>query len=169
MLVVRRPIHRFEGVRRFALSTLVTKTLLLLLSVVAIFMLATVSGTAGPTPDRKPPCSLDLGKVSTEGLIVAADVPRGSAPRLVFGKPTRMPQPPYPIPARVDCAVGRIVILAKVSEIGAVTSAEVRFGGHPALDAAAMRAAMGWRFSPTTADDVAVPAYAQIIFHFSAY
>ena len=141
----------------------------MLLSVLAILMLVTFPGSSAAAPDKRPPCSLELGKVSTEGLLVAADLPRGSAPRLVFGKPTRRPQPPYPLLARRDCAVGRIVVLAKVSELGAVTSAEVRFGGHPALDQAAMQAVMGWHFTPTTADDVPVPAYAQIIFHFSAY
>ena len=141
----------------------------MMLSVLAILTLVTLPAKSAPAPDRRPPCSLELGKVSTEGLIVAADVPRGSAPRLVFGKPTKRSQPPYPQLARVDCVVGRIVILAKVSELGVVTSAEVRFGGHPALDEAAMQAVMGWHFTPTTADDVPVPAYAQIIFHFSAY
>ena len=145
------------------------KRVSLLLSVFAILMPVTSPGTSAAAPDKRPPCSLELGKVSTEGLIVAADVPSGSAPRLVFGKPTRRAQPPYPLLARLDCAVGRIVILAKVSELGAVTSAEVRFGGHPALDQAALQAVMGWRFTQTTANDVPVPAYAQIIFHFRAY
>ena len=141
----------------------------MLLSLLAILMLVTLPGRSAPAPDKRPPCSLELGKVSTVGLIVAADVPPGSAPRLAFGKSTRRPQPPYPQLARLDCAVGRVVILAKVSELGVVTSAEVRFGGHPALDEAAMQAVMGWHFTPTTADDAPVPAYAQIIFHFSAY
>ena len=141
----------------------------MLLSVLAILALVTSPAKSASAPDKRPPCSLELGKVSTEGLIVAADVPRGMAPRLVFGKPTRRAQPPYPQLARLDCAVGRVVILAKVSELGVVTSAEVRFGGHPALDEAAMQAVMGWHFTPTTADDLAVPAYAQVIFQFSAY
>ena len=146
-----------------------SRSLQMLLSVLAALTLATTPGVSGQSLGRKPPCSRDLGTVSTDGRIVAADLPSRSAPRLAFGKATRRVQPPYPQGARLDCAVGRVVVLATVSELGVVTAADVRFGSHPSLDEAALQAAKGWLFTPTTADDVAVPAFAQLIFDFSAY
>lgn len=122
----------------------------------------------GAAAGRRQFCGGSWGTVDVEGRIVAADVPRSSTPEFVFGKATRLVHPAYPSAAVRERAGGRIVVLAKVSETGAVTSAEVRFGGHPALEQAALDSALGWRFTPTTADGQHVPAYAQLLISFHA-
>jgi TonB family protein len=111
-------------------------------------------------------CADAWGIVTAEGFIVAADEERTSTATLCFGMATRRVQPGYPATAKADQVTGTIVVLAHVSGTGDVTSVEVKFGGHPALEQAARAAAMGWRFTPTTANDRPVAAFAQLVFRF---
>lgn len=130
------------------------------------YCVASVPARSAPCDERF--CGEPWGWVSVNGTIVAADVSKHDSRRLVFGKAIAKVHPSYPSTARADRVTGRVFVIARVSADGRVVDAEVRFGARSDLDAAALRAAKGWRFVPTTAAEAKVAAYAQIVFDFTA-
>jgi protein TonB len=64
------------------------------------------------------------------------------------GKAISLPKPTYPAAARAVRAAGAVQVQVLIDETGKVVSASAA-GGHPLLQAAAVAAARGARFSPT--------------------
>jgi protein TonB len=64
------------------------------------------------------------------------------------GKAISLPKPAYPAAARAVRAAGAVQVQVLIDETGRVVSASAA-GGHPLLQAAAVAAARGARFSPT--------------------
>jgi protein TonB len=64
------------------------------------------------------------------------------------GKAISLPKPAYPAAARAVRAAGAVQVQVLIDETGKVVSASAA-GGHPLLQAAAVAAARGARFSPT--------------------
>jgi protein TonB len=64
------------------------------------------------------------------------------------GKAVSLPKPAYPPAARAVRAAGAVTVQVLIDEEGRVVSASAT-GGHPLLQAAAVAAARGARFSPT--------------------
>jgi len=64
------------------------------------------------------------------------------------GKAVNLPKPSYPPIARTAHASGTVVVQVTIDETGKVISAHA-ISGHPLLQAAAVQAAYGARFSPT--------------------
>jgi protein TonB len=64
------------------------------------------------------------------------------------GKAISLPKPAYPAAARAVRASGAVQVQVLIDETGKVVSASAA-GGHPLLQAAAVAAARGARFSPT--------------------
>jgi TonB family protein len=81
------------------------------------------------------------------------------------GIATHKVTPPFPEMARRANVAAEVVVTVTVSEQGAVTSAKV-LRGHPLLNDAAVRAAYGWRFTPTTLGGVPVKVVGTITFNF---
>lgn len=84
---------------------------------------------------------------------------------VLAGKAIRRPQAPYPDEAREAGIQGAVVVEVTISEEGAVLSARA-VSGHPLLRDAAVDAARGWKFSPTTLEGYAVKVIGTITFNF---
>ena len=82
-----------------------------------------------PTPKPKPPSAPISGGV-------------------LNGKAVNLPKPTYPPIAKAARASGTVSVQVTIDESGRVISARA-VGGHPLLQAAAVQAANGARFSPT--------------------
>jgi TonB family protein len=92
-------------------------------------------------------------------------------PRAVGGqirepKKTRNVSPVYPESAKREHKQGVVILEAVVSPSGCITSLEVIRSAHPALNAAAMRAASDWRYTPTLLDGRPVPVIMTITVNF---
>ncbi|HLK89372.1 MAG TPA: TonB family protein [Polyangia bacterium] len=99
----------------------------------------------------------------------AAGAARGEAP------PAEVPhvQPPVvleesrpPYPSEAQRARGDVAVTATITPSGEVSAVELRTGVAPALDRAALKAAMGWRFRPALRDGTPVASRIQLLFHF---
>jgi len=88
-----------------------------------------------------------------------AAVPRVQPPVVVEEK-----RPPYP--ADGGGARGDVAVTATIGPSGDVSGVALTGGVAPALDRAALQAAMGWRFKPAQRDGVPVAARVQLLFHF---
>lgn len=69
---------------------------------------------------------------------------------------TRDVKPQYPVEAQRQGIQGVVVLEAVISARGCVERAQVIRGVYPSLDVAALRAVMGWLFTPTTLDGTAL-------------
>jgi protein TonB len=74
--------------------------------------------------------------------------PRTISGGVLNGKAISLPKPAYPAAARAVRAAGAVQVQVLIDETGKVVSASAA-GGHPLLQAAAVAAARGARFSPT--------------------
>jgi len=81
------------------------------------------------------------------------------------GKAISLPAPPYPPIARAAKASGTVVVQVTVDENGNVISAHA-VSGHPLLQAAAVAAARGAKFSPTRLSGEAVKVNGVITYNF---
>jgi protein TonB len=81
-----------------------------------------------PAPKKEPPKTISGGVLN--------------------GKAISLPKPPYPPAARAVRAAGAVSVQVLIDESGRVVSASAA-SGHPLLQAAAVAAARGARFSPT--------------------
>ncbi len=82
-------------------------------------------------------------------------------------KAISLPKPPYPPIARAAKASGTVVVQVTVDENGNVISARA-VSGHPLLQAAAIAAARGARFSPTRLSGQPVKVTGLITYNFVA-
>lgn len=131
----------------------------------------TVYGVIQGEPDYTPP-----GGNTIEGT--DANVPRPPLPRptpnrrlapinagVLNGKAISLPKPEYPAVARAARASGRVVVQVTIDESGKVISARA-VSGHPLLQAAAVQAAYGARFSPTQLSGQPVKVTGTISYNF---
>ena len=93
--------------------------------------------TAGDTKDDEPPPPT-----------VKKAPPKTISGGVLNGKAVSLPKPAYPAAARAVRASGAVQVQVLIDETGKVVSASAA-GGHPLLQAAAVSAARGARFSPT--------------------
>jgi|SRR5438093_2276268 len=80
--------------------------------------------------------------------VVKKVVPKTISGGVLNGKAISLPKPAYPPAARAVRASGAVQVQVLIDEEGRVVSASAA-GGHPLLQAAAVAAARGARFSPT--------------------
>ncbi|MGA9994356.1 MAG: energy transducer TonB, partial [Pyrinomonadaceae bacterium] len=83
------------------------------------------------------------------------------------GKAISLPKPPYPSIARAAHASGTVTVQVTIDENGNVISARA-VSGHPLLQAAAVSAARGARFSPTKLSGQPVKVTGVITYNFVA-
>lgn len=81
------------------------------------------------------------------------------------GKALSLPKPPYPAIAKSARAAGTVVVQVTIDESGKVISARA-ISGHPLLQAAAVQAAYGARFSPTQLSGQPVKVTGTISYNF---
>lgn len=81
------------------------------------------------------------------------------------GKAISLPKPPYPAIAKSARASGTVVVQVTIDESGKVISARA-VSGHPLLQAAAVQAAYGARFSPTQLSGQPVKVTGTISYNF---
>lgn len=88
-----------------------------------------------------------------------AQVPHDPSPLLA----AHMPAPRYPKDAADARVAGLVVLLLDVDAEGRVTGVEVE-NARPAgvFEAAAMEAALQWRFNPQTEDGIALPSRVRV-------
>lgn len=85
---------------------------------------------------------------------------------ILNGKAISLPKPPYPPAARAVKASGTVVVQVTVDENGNVISARA-ISGHPLLQAVAVTAARGAKFSPTKLSGEPVKVNGVITFQFT--
>ena len=73
-------------------------------------------------------------------------------------------RPPYPVEAQG--AKGDVAVTATITPTGDVSGVELATGVAPALDRAALKAAMSWRFRPALRDGAPIASRVQLLFHF---
>ncbi len=105
------------------------------------------------------------------------DVPQDLVPGKTTGKPVSggvlngkaisLPKPPYPPIARSAHASGTVVVKVLIDESGNVVSA-IPISGHVLLQAAAVSAARGAKFSPTKLSGKPVKVTGVITYNFAA-
>lgn len=79
----------------------------------------------------------------------------------------RNPEPEYPYLSRQRGEQGAVTVLLHISEAGQVTGVEVlASSGYPALDEAAKRAVLRWRFRPAMRDGAPIPGSIRTAIHF---
>jgi protein TonB len=83
------------------------------------------------------------------------------------GKAVSLPKPPYPAIARQAHAAGTVTVQVTIDENGSVISAHA-ISGHPLLQAVAVAAARGARFSPTKLSGQPVKVTGVITYNFVA-
>jgi TonB family protein len=109
-----------------------------------------------PAPSDAP--SFESGEISSAITLhkppptpESAPTPRPTVPLdggVLNGKAVSLPKPAYPAIAKAARASGTVVVQVTIDEQGRVISARA-VSGHPLLQAAAVSAAQGARFSPT--------------------
>lgn len=86
----------------------------------------------------------DEDNTETKGAIKVKTISGG----VLNGKAISLPQPPYPPIAKAAKASGTVIVKVLVDQNGNVVSASA-VSGHPLLQAAAVAAARGAKFTPT--------------------
>lgn len=93
------------------------------------------------------------------GMMLPLHVLADTAARRADPKVIEAPPPRYPPEAARGGFAGTSVLLVSISETGQVVDVQVeKSAGHPALDAAAIEAARGWKFAPAIENGRAVAA-----------
>jgi len=112
-------------------------------------------------------------KVNIEGEPPPPPPPQPTPPRapisggVLNGKAISLPKPAYPPIARQAHASGTVVVQVTIDENGSVISAHA-VSGHPLLQAVAVAAARGARFSPTKLSGQPVKVTGVITYNFVA-
>ena len=75
-------------------------------------------------------------------------------------------RPVYPTKAQEARIRGTVTLEGTISETGCISSLEVLGSAHPALDAAAIYAVSGWRFTPTLVDGQPTPVIMTVTVNF---
>jgi protein TonB len=121
------------------------------------------SGGPGTTPGSGPPV-IEIGTPpKLEPL--EKPVPRVISKRVINSEALSLPKPPYPALARQVRIQGAVSVQVLIDETGRVVSAK-SISGHPMLTAAAQRAALEARFSPTLLGEQPVKVSGIIIYNF---
>lgn len=122
-----------------------------------------VGGSTGPAPiaDEPPPPAPEPPKPTPTPPKRTAPISGG----VLNGKAVSLPKPPYPAIARSARASGTVVVQVTIDESGKVISARA-VSGHPLLQAAAVQAAYGARFSPTQLSGQPVKVTGTISYNF---
>jgi len=94
-----------------------------------------------------------------------AAVPKNISGGVLNGKAITLPRPPYPPAARAVRASGAVNVQVLIDEQGKVISASA-VSGHPLLQAAAVAAARGAKFSPTVLSGQPVKVSGVITYNF---
>ncbi len=118
---------------------------------------------SGPAPiaDEPPPPPPEPKPTPTPKPPPRAPISGG----VLNGKAISLPKPPYPAIARSARAAGTVVVQVTIDESGKVISARA-VSGHPLLQAAAVQAAYGARFSPTQLSGQPVKVTGTISYNF---
>ena len=121
------------------------------------------AGPSGPAPiaDEPPPPPPEPKPTPTPKPPPRAPISGG----VLNGKAISLPKPPYPAIARSARASGTVVVQVTIDESGKVISARA-VSGHPLLQAAAVQAAYGARFSPTQLSGQPVKVTGTISYNF---
>lgn len=120
------------------------------------------SGPPAPIAEEPPPPAPDPPKPKpTPPPPPRAPISGG----VLNGKAISLPKPPYPAIARSARASGTVVVQVTIDESGKVISARA-ISGHPLLQAAAVQAAYGARFSPTQLSGQPVKVTGTISYNF---
>jgi TonB family protein len=85
---------------------------------------------------------------------------------VLVGQATRRVEPVYPPLARVAKIKGSVVVEVTIDEDGDVLTARA-LSGHPLLKDSAIKAALGWRFTPTELDGSPVSVIGALTFNFN--
>ncbi|MDX6693559.1 MAG: periplasmic protein TonB [Blastocatellia bacterium] len=122
-----------------------------------------VGGSTGPAPiaDEPPPPPPEPKPSPTPKPPPRAPISGG----VLNGKAINLPKPTYPAIARSARASGTVVVQVTIDETGKVISARA-VSGHPLLQAAAVQAAYGARFSPTQLSGQPVKVTGTISYNF---
>jgi periplasmic protein TonB len=131
---------------------------------------ATRTGPIGPVGQGSggPPASTNIVKDVEEPpppppKKITAPISGG----VLNGKAISLPKPPYPPIAKQARASGTVTVQVTIDENGNVISARA-VSGHPLLQAAAVQAARGARFSPTKLSGQPVKVTGVITYNFVA-
>jgi len=137
----------------------------------------TVVGSSDSNSAAPMPAGSGTGTVVTAPKVVIADEPpppeKPPPPRapisggVLNGKALSLPKPPYPQIAKAAHASGTVVVQVLIDENGNVVSAHA-VSGHPLLQAVAVAAARGARFSPTKLSGQPVKVTGVIQYNFVA-
>src|SRR6185503_2174555 len=140
----------------------------------------TVLGTNDSNAQAPMPAGPGAGNVVTAPAKVQIadeppppDAPKPTPPRapisggVLNGKAISLPKPAYPPIARQAHASGTVVVQVTIDENGGVISARA-VSGHPLLQAVAVDAARGARFSPTKLSGQPVKVTGVITYNFVA-
>jgi protein TonB len=138
----------------------------------------TVVGNADSNSAAPLPAGPGVGTVVAAPKVTIADEPpppeaKPTPPRapisggVLNGKALSLPKPPYPQIAKAAHASGTVVVQVLIDENGAVVSAHA-VSGHPLLQAVAVAAARGARFSPTKLSGQPVKVTGVIQYNFVA-
>ncbi len=92
-------------------------------------------------------------------------IPKTVSQGVLNGKAISLPKPAYPPAAKAVRAGGQVTVQVLIDEEGRVVSASA-VGGHPLLQAAAVSAARGARFSPTLLSGQPVKVSGVITYNF---
>jgi TonB family protein len=133
--------------------------------------LAPARGTTGPSGKRVVLVRLDGDFVEcsasgTIGQSSGEEWPRSVGGQIREPKKTRNVSPVYPESAKREHRQGVVILEAVISASGCITSLEVIRSVHPSLNAAAMRAASDWRYTPTLWNGQPVPVMMTITINF---
>ena len=138
----------------------------------------TVLGNADSNTAAPVPAGPGVGTVIAAPKVNIADEPpppepKATPPRapisggVLNGKALSLPKPPYPQIAKAAHASGTVVVQVLIDENGNVVSARA-VSGHPLLQAVAVAAARGARFSPTKLSGQPVKVTGVIQYNFVA-
>ncbi|MGA9994872.1 MAG: TonB family protein [Pyrinomonadaceae bacterium] len=123
----------------------------------------TNNAVAQPSPT--PPKPLPTPKPSPLPTPTAPSKPIAGG--VLNGKAISLPKPAYPPIARAAHASGTVIVQITIDENGSVISARA-VSGHPLLQGAAVAAARGAKFSPTTLSGQPVKVTGVITYNFVA-
>ena len=120
---------------------------------------------AKDTRSRPLPCAFGICALlfGASGIVRAAPASAG-APQVEPPVVVEESRPPYPPEA--EGAKGDVAITATIAPTGEVSGVALASGVAPALDRAALKAAMSWRFRPALSDGVPIASRVQLLFHF---
>jgi protein TonB len=121
------------------------------------------SGGPGTTPGSSSPV-IEIG-APPKLEPIQKPVPRVISKRVINSEALSLPKPPYPALARQIKVQGAVSVQVLIDETGRVVSAK-SISGHPMLIAAAQRAALEARFSPTLLGEQPVKVSGVIVYNF---